>query len=121
LGWNTGCQLVLNGTSDSFVVLDLEDPENQRDIEPFGTGDFDGTIFPWCANSSDIRNKAFLFFRNGIGAFFMFQRDASTIATTPFANVNPSFPGQALISGQSRVDVRIAADGTVSAVPFRPR
>jgi hypothetical protein len=127
VGWNTGCDTITNRSSSTFNVIDLENLGLGTLIlapvaagAPFNVSCFKGTIFPWCANSSDINSKAFFFIRDGLGAFFMFQRGANTIAFTPFGPPgSPSFPGTSLISAQSRVDVIINANGTPSAVTSR--
>jgi hypothetical protein len=129
VGWNTGCDRIINNSSSTFTVIDLEDQSIQPLIvSPVGTPAgfatgarrcYFGTVFPWCANSADIGRKAFLFIRDGslVSAFFMFQRD-NTIAFTsfPLPPSPPAFPGIPLISAQARVDVIIDSTGTPSAV-----
>jgi hypothetical protein len=124
MGWNTGCDRITNGSASTFNVIVLENVSFGTAIlapvsagAPFNRVCMQGIPFPWCSDSAEINSKAFIFFRDGLGAFFMFQRDSNTIAFTPFGPPgSPSFPGTSLISAQSRVDVVIDASGRPSAV-----
>ncbi len=61
--WNTGCLLIYNETAFSYTIVDQEQPVYRLAVEPGGSASFEGVIFPWCGDSTDVRNKAFRFYR----------------------------------------------------------
>jgi hypothetical protein len=116
VGHNTGCFTISNATAQSFFVIDGEDPARTLTIPSNGSANYGGTIVPWCADSFDVRTKAFRFFTGAVGAFFIFQVGSSTIATSPFATA--AFPGTSLISFASRIELSIDSAGRPSARSF---
>ena len=82
--WNTGCLVVHNYTNNAYTIVDQETihsepliPGLRLVVGPRANNSFDGTIFPWCTDSTDVLVKAFRFYRGAevIGdlEFFMFQ------------------------------------------------
>jgi hypothetical protein len=124
MGWhNTGCNVVHNLTSEAWNVRKEENKNETFYVGPKEARSWEGTIFPWCANSDEIRLKAFLFFRGLVGGtpvFYMFQKwpHNDTIYWTFYNNGVPSFE-QAKFGGagvSSYVDVIIKEDSTPEAV-----
>lgn len=117
-GNNAGCLVISNETTDPFFVLDGENASLNLYIPPMSASSFGGTIFPWCNNASEVKFKAFRFFRRGVGAFYMFYT-ASDFAPqwTPYNGGSPSFEQrQRAGPSGSYVDVFIQPDGTPRTV-----
>jgi hypothetical protein len=124
MAWhNTGCLVIHNRSDDRYNVVCGEHPWQKRALGVGAELSFNGEKFPWCADSFEIRTKAFLFFKGaligGTAMFYMFQTYPGTsIDWTAFNGGTPSFENRrfAGASGASYVDVIIKADDTPSAV-----
>lgn len=60
--WNTGCRSIVSHLPFDTTVRDEEDNHWWHYIPPNATVDFNGIIFPWCSNTSEVRTKAFAFY-----------------------------------------------------------
>ena len=92
--WNTGCLVVHNYTNNAYTIVDQETihsepliPGLRLVVGPRANNSFDGTIFPWCTDSTDVLVKAFRFYRGAevIGdlEFFICQDENDLSAWTP--------------------------------------
>jgi len=114
--WNTGCAIVHNRTSAIINITDAEDPWRKLALAGGQSRSFSGTIFPWCSNADEVRNKAFLFrsgnASTGLGLFYMFQDYANnTVSWTPYDGGHPSWDARTAAGAPPSSYVDVVVDG----------
>jgi hypothetical protein len=97
-------------------TIDLGGPRRSLARHPRRTcGNSFEVPIPWADSPSEVQEKALLFFLAGSPLFYIFQdygTDGNIMTTSYLAGgTAPGFPGRQLITGESRIDLIIRADG----------
>lgn len=73
--WNTGLNNIGNALADAINILDGEDQSLAVSVGSGQTANFKSVIFPWCDNTTEVRNKAFRIknLRTGNNIAYLFQ------------------------------------------------
>jgi hypothetical protein len=81
----TGTYNVHNQSDNNYYVVDGENKSKFLSIPPNDSRSFGGVAVPWCDNVPQILDKAFTFFGNAIGRFYLFQTGVCSIFWTSYA------------------------------------
>jgi hypothetical protein len=126
MAWhNTGCLWIYNFTNEDFAAQDLEEPSLNIYIQATSEQTWGGTIFPWCANATEIRDKAFLFRRlprsTNEFMFYMFQKWPAddTIHWARYAGGNPNFEAATYAGAQRSSNVNVFIESIAGDVQPR--
>lgn len=114
--YNTGLVVLHNQSDGSYFGIDGENTgytvwQPAHTDGPFTYSGPD-PIIPWCDNLSQIKAKAFRFFRDGVGQFYLFSSNSGRSGPWWTSFSNPSFEGkQAAGDRASYVDVYVDNSG----------
>jgi hypothetical protein len=130
--WNTGCWIIDNQSDIALTVVDLDSRTNgfagySTDLAPHTPKTFNGVIFGWCSNSSEVARKAMVFYQDGrtrVPLFQMFQDYLDNQIYWVPAATSPSDLWGARIWAKegpsSYVNITVGADLTPQAVAVNP-